>query len=213
MNTRKPGRKQSAGIDILASVHHNFAMTFPIELWLVRHGETTANATRRVSGWTDVPLNERGEEQARSVGALLERESFDSIWSSDLKRATTTARIALCEPKIDRRLREMNFGDLENRLFEEIDQHYKKTLLEFIDFAAPGGENIEGFQTRVLDFISTLIAGRHLIFTHGGVIRVLTQSMGQDRFVGNGGVVAVNWSAGKILFVKEIESAMKTISA
>lgn len=187
-------------------------MTLPIELWLVRHGETTANATRRVSGWTDVPLNERGEEQARSVGALLERENFDSIWSSDLKRATTTARIALCEPKIDRRLREMNFGDLENRLFEEIDQHYKKTLLKFIDFAAPSGENIEGFQTRVLDFISTLIAGRHLIFTHGGVIRVLTQSMGQDRFVGNGGVVAVNWSAGKILFVKEIESAMKTIS-
>ncbi len=188
-------------------------MTLPMELWLVRHGETTANATRRISGWTDVPLNERGEEQARAVGALLERERFDSVWSSDLTRATTTARIASGEPKIDRRLREMHFGDLENRLFEEIDPHYKKTLLEFIDFAAPGGENIEEFRTRLLGFISTLLAGRHLIFTHGGVIRILTQNMGQDRFVGNGGVIAVNWNAGKILFVKENESAMKPQSA
>ncbi len=184
-------------------------MTLPVELWLVRHGETTANATRRISGWTDVPLNERGEEQARAVGALLKGETFDSVWSSDLTRATTTARIASGEPKIDQRLREMHFGDLENRPFEEIDPHYKKTLLEFIDFAAPGGENIEEFRTRLLNFISALPAGRHLIFTHGGVIRILTQNMGQDRFVGNGGLVAVNWSAGEIIFVKENETALK----
>jgi probable phosphoglycerate mutase len=172
-------------------------------LWLVRHGETTANASRTISGWTDVPLTKKGEEQARAAKQWLEGTSFESVWSSDLHRAVSTSRLAWGEPKIDRRIREMHFGRIENRQFEEIDPHYRETLMEFVDFEAPGGEKMYDFKRRLLEFVKQLRPGRHLLLTHGGVIRALTQNLGEDRFVSNGGLVTVDWTAQEILCVRE----------
>lgn len=181
-----------------------------LEIWLVRHGETIANAERNISGWTDVPLTPRGERQASYVRRWLEDVEFDSVWSSDLVRAVTTARIAHGEPRTDERLREMHFGEIEGRHFEEIDPHYKTTLLEFDDFNAPGGETMGEFRARLLDFIGDLPPGRHLLFTHGGVIRILARDRGDDRFVSNGGLVILDWNARKLLEVREIEGIPST---
>jgi probable phosphoglycerate mutase len=54
------------------------------ELWLVRHGETTASAGRRVAGWSDPPLTDNGRRQAEAVRATLDGADFHSVWSSDL---------------------------------------------------------------------------------------------------------------------------------
>ncbi|HSD65513.1 MAG TPA: histidine phosphatase family protein, partial [Vicinamibacteria bacterium] len=91
------------------------------ELWLVRHGETPASRGRTLAGWTDVPLTEHGEGQAAALRPLVAGERFDGVWSSDLRRAVTTARLAWGEPRPDARLREMSFGTLEGRPWADLE--------------------------------------------------------------------------------------------
>jgi probable phosphoglycerate mutase len=170
-----------------------------LELWLVRHGESLANTGGRLSGWSDVPLSARGEAQARALGPLLEGREFDGIWSSDLRRAVVTAQLAFGEPRIDRRLREMDFGELEGKRWDEIGAAERDAILEFVDYEAPGGESIASLRDRVLEFVEALPDGRHLIFSHGGAIRLLTGAIGHDRFLANGALVAVDWAAREIL--------------
>ena len=57
---------------------------------LVRHGETSYNKEKIVQGWSQVPLNETGIQQAKATAAVLKDESFDEIWYSDLKRTAMT---------------------------------------------------------------------------------------------------------------------------
>jgi probable phosphoglycerate mutase len=59
------------------------------------------------------------------------------------------------------------------------------------------------FRDRVVAFVAALEPGRHLLFVHGGVIRVLTQDLGMDRFVPTGSVVGLDWTAARVLFVHE----------
>lgn len=56
-------------------------------LLFVRHGETSYNATGRIQGRLDIPLNERGFEQAAAVGAALADVSIGELYSSSLSRA------------------------------------------------------------------------------------------------------------------------------
>lgn len=170
---------------------------------MVRHGESLANTGGKLSGWSDVPLSERGEEQARALGPLLEGREFDGVWSSDLERAVTTARLAFGEPATDARLREMNFGELEGLSWDAIDEADRDAILEFVEYTAPGGESIDDLRGRVLDFVSSLPDGRHLVFSHGGVIRMLTGTIGHDRFLRNGALVVVDYAARKILLSKD----------
>lgn len=68
-----------------------------IELVLLRHGESTWNLENRFSGWTDVPLTERGRAEAEAAGRLMAEEGFvfDAVHTSVLRRAVGTANIAL----------------------------------------------------------------------------------------------------------------------
>jgi probable phosphoglycerate mutase len=170
-----------------------------LELWLVRHGESLANTGGRLSGWSNVPLSELGERQARWLRAEIDGEEFDGVWASDLERAIATARLAFGEPTTDERLRELDFGALEGEVWLDIDEAEREQILEFEDYQAPGGESLAALNERVLDFVDSLPDGRHLIFSHGGTIRALTRAIGRDKFLKNGGLVAVDWVARKIL--------------
>jgi probable phosphoglycerate mutase len=179
-------------------------MSRPVEIWLVRHGETTANAANVLSGWSDVPLTPKGEDQARALAPVLRGQRFDVVWSSDLRRAIDTAALAIgVAPRTDARLREMCFGEIESRPWSAIDTLLRESLLAFVAFRAPGGEDLEVFKARVLDFANRLAPGRHLVFTHGGAIRALTMDLGEDRFLPNGGLCALDWTRREVLFVKE----------
>lgn len=178
-------------------------MTPPLELWLVRHGETVANADRRISGWTNVPLTPQGILQAKAVRAKLNGTQFESVWSSDLQRAIDTARFAYGAATVDARIREMHFGDMEDVFWEEADPALTKALLAFEGFSAPGGENLEQFKSRLLNFINELRSGRHLIFTHGGVIRMLCKQFGLDRFLKNAALIKIDWPAQRIISIEE----------
>lgn len=64
-------------------------------LVLFRHGQTEYNKLSYLTGLHDVALTKEGEDQARAAGALLNRFTFDKVYSSTLKRAFNTAALAL----------------------------------------------------------------------------------------------------------------------
>ena len=72
-------------------------MTDGATLVLLRHGQSTWNLENRFTGWTDVPLTDTGRGEAISAGALMAEAalSFDVVHTSLLRRAITTANLAL----------------------------------------------------------------------------------------------------------------------
>lgn len=164
-------------------------MTAHLELCLVRHGATDWSDAGRLNGWTDTPLNAGGRAQAQRLASTLEPRSFAGIWSSDLWRAVDTAQLAGGGAKPDSRLRELDFGDLEGKTWQECSALVQQALLQFDQFAAPGGESVAQLESRVRSFIAELPAGAHLVFTHGGVIRLLQRKTGVTSSVEPGGMV------------------------
>ena len=149
-----------------------------MKVYLVRHGQSLANATKIHSGWSQVPLTEQGEADAARAGEYLQTLHFDRIYSSDLLRAIQTAQIALpgCDPVQIALVRERNVGCLMSRPFEECAEEYgdaywdaRKTL----DFTPYGGENREMLYDRAVEFLRHLEenpADSIAVFTHEGFI-------------------------------------------
>jgi 2,3-bisphosphoglycerate-dependent phosphoglycerate mutase len=67
------------------------------QLVLIRHGESQWNLENRFTGWVDVPLTPKGEEEARAAGQKLKTFQFDCAFTSALVRAQNTLRIVLEE--------------------------------------------------------------------------------------------------------------------
>jgi probable phosphoglycerate mutase len=164
---------------------------------LVRHGETDWNATGRIQGHSDTPLNAAGYEQARLAAQRLAREPVQALYSSDLARAFQTATIigqvlgltVVTSP----RWRERRYGAWEGLTSAEIQAHYPEQFAEWrarsTDFAPPQGESRSQLLTRALAELQT-IARRHVgkavvVVTHGGfcyvVINHLFGSVDGDR--------------------------------
>jgi 2,3-bisphosphoglycerate-dependent phosphoglycerate mutase len=92
------------------------------KLVLLRHGESVWNQSNRFTGWTDVDLSEKGREEAREGGQVLQSEgyTFDQAYTSVLKRAIRTLWIVLDEMDlmwipVERswRLNERHYGALQ----------------------------------------------------------------------------------------------------
>lgn len=174
-----------------------------LELWLVRHGETPASRGQTLAGWTDVPLTEIGEREARTLRPVLARETFEGVWSSDLRRTLATARLAWGEPRQDPRLREIHFGELEGLHWPTLDAAHRVALETFEGLATESGETFEVVRARVVAFLGELAPGRHLLFTHGGIVRLLSREAGEDQFVPTGTLLALDWTARRVLFRRE----------
>ena len=169
-------------------------------VWMVRHGETVWNAEHKISGWIDVELSERGQQMARDLQPRLVPESFDGVWSSDLRRAIHTAELAYGRPTVqDMRLRELDFGPLEGENWNLIPEEQQREVLDFSEHCTFGGEKISTFEERVFRFLDELSPGRHLLFVHAGVIRVALRQAQADRFVPPTTVAVVNWTRKQLL--------------
>jgi probable phosphoglycerate mutase len=151
------------------------------ELWLVRHGETPWNAEGRFQGHYDINLSPAGLHQAYRIAERLaaSRHPFDGLYSSDLQRATLTARpIAQAlhlTPIYDPRIREIYAGELQGLLRSEMELRYPEfhqaVQLDPWNARRPGGESMADLAARVQSFLDDLPDGRHVVVTHGGVIR------------------------------------------
>lgn len=151
-------------------------------LTLVRHGETQWNATGRIQGHLDIPLNATGLAQAAAIGERLGGVAFDAILSSDLERALQTARpiarhseqTLVCEA----RLRERHLGVLQGLTGEEAATRHPQAWQVFKarnpDATLEGGETLAEFSRRVVELINDLLrthaGSRLLLVTHGGVL-------------------------------------------
>jgi alpha-ribazole phosphatase len=147
---------------------------------LLRHGETCGGA--RYLGETDVALSAKGWEQMR---AAVAGRCWDLIVCSPLQRCAAFAG-ALAEElgarcRHDADLREMSFGEWEGYSAAELLQRDAERLRRFWSdpsrYAPPGGEPLAQLHLRVMAawerIASDHCAGRALIVTHGGPIRLL----------------------------------------
>ncbi|MFH1539829.1 MAG: histidine phosphatase family protein [bacterium] len=152
-----------------------------MDFLLTRHGETLWNVEQRIQGRTDIPLTERGEEQARLLARRLEGTLIDAIYSSDLVRATRTAEIirekVRAPLETDPALRERNWGNLEGLTWKEIVGDHPDAAAQIkagsMDFAPEGGESRYQVIRRVLDWLNRTVEANEgktiLTVTHGGV--------------------------------------------
>jgi broad specificity phosphatase PhoE len=155
--------------------------------WLfLRHGESTANAARRLSGWEDVALTERGEAQARLAATDLAAHPLARVLTSDLRRAKHTAELCLAQwvelrqeahppIQIDSKLRERNLGEFQGQELDVLRASGETQLLLGWNTRPPGGESHSDLAARALPLLAQLpdIEGPTLLVAHGGLIRTL----------------------------------------
>ena len=155
-------------------------------IYLVRHGETEWNRTRRYQGWSDSPLTERGLAQAEAIGRLLcglpEARSAELV-ASPVGRARRTAEIireclgGVAPLRFDDRLREVSLGSWDGLDRDQIaalrpgifdgDGHHEWY------FTTPDGETYEVFASRISAWLAEAGTRPLIVVTHGVVTRVL----------------------------------------
>ena len=156
-------------------------MRDPLELWLVRHGETAWSITGQHSGRYDLPLTRCGEIEAESLRPLLRAETFDRVLCSPLQRARRTCEIAGYggEAVIEPDLQEWDYGDWTGFTQAQIRERFPGWTIW--DGPVPNGESIDAIAARARRVIEKLRTAeeRVLLFAHGHFLRVLaTQWLG-----------------------------------
>jgi alpha-ribazole phosphatase len=156
-------------------------------LLFIRHAETDLSG--RFCGHSDPPVSGRGHRQIEELLKALAGESIDGIYTSDLRRAITTAnaigRAFGLSPAAISGIREIGFGDWEGLSWNEIESRDRAYAQQWTkghpNLPASGGEPFEAFQARVLAEVSHLLAvscHRYVaVVTHAGVMRVVLRSL------------------------------------
>jgi probable phosphoglycerate mutase len=178
-------------------------------LYLARHGETDWNAEGRWQGQTNVSLNATGRAQAKRMAESLREAELSWIVSSDLARASETARIVGAElglaVELDRDLRERSFGVFEGLTREECARFHPEAWADWLELrlTPAGAETHEALAARVTAAIAragnrrvaAAGVGAGLVVTHGGAIRaaVAAGTGVQVPPVVNGRVFRVQW--------------------
>ncbi len=100
-------------------------------LILIRHGESQWNLENRFTGWVDVPLSAKGEQEAAAAAKMLQSYRFDKAFTSKLKRANDTLQIILeasgqtgIPTEYDQALNERHYGSLQGLNKEETAQKF-----------------------------------------------------------------------------------------
>jgi broad specificity phosphatase PhoE len=141
----------------------------------VRHGETEWSRAGKHTGRTDIPLTERGREEAQALGVELREHRFALVLTSPLARASETCRLAgLGEAAAPRdELMEWDYGAYEGRT--TIDIRRERPGWTLWRDGVPDGETAAQVGERVDRVIAELraAAGDALVFAHGHVLRVL----------------------------------------
>jgi broad specificity phosphatase PhoE/hypoxanthine phosphoribosyltransferase len=191
--------------------------------FLVRHGESVDNASGdRFSGITDSLLTERGISQAADVGKFLTSQyNIDRIYASPMKRAGVTAKEIQGKTGgilfIDKRLREIDYGEWEGLTRQEVFQKWPELYNAWkenpVDNIPPGSENPNDVVARLSSFWDELLCEMDahsiktlLIVTHKSTIRLLLTYLTGEPIIGYRTRRVETGSITKILIGKDGET-------
>lgn len=166
------------------------------KLVLIRHGESQWNLENRFTGWVDVPLSQKGIEEAKAAGKKLAGFTFNRAFSSVLVRANETMRIileAIGQTTIpiekDKALNERMYGELQGLNKAETAKKYGDEQVKIwrrsYDVQPPGGESLKDTAERVLPYFDSRIkpfvlkGETILIAAHGNSLRALVMQLEQ----------------------------------
>ncbi len=116
-------------------------------LYVVRHGQTAANAAGQLLGRADVPLTELGEQQAKALAAAV--GPVDRVVSSPLQRARDTAAAFRMPVEIDERWTELDYGVYDELPLAEVPTEMWQAWRGDAEFAPPEGESLASVGRRV----------------------------------------------------------------
>jgi len=173
------------------------------KLVLLRHGQSQWNLENRFTGWKDVPLTERGINEANNAGHLLKKHNIkiDKVFSSVLERANRTAEIAIKASEIenlhkdgkliyerDQKLNERDYGDLVGLNKAETADKFGKEQVHIwrrsYDTPPPNGESLKDVVDRVSPYFTETIQPHILnkknvlIAAHGNSLRAIMIKVG-----------------------------------
>lgn len=143
-------------------------------LYLMRHGETLFNERRKIQGWSDSPLTNKGIKQAEVARECLKDIQFDHYYSSTSERCCDTLEIVTdykVEYKRLKQLKERNFGTFEG---ESEDLNPKRDgTFDYDDlFSHYGGEYLEDVVKRMSNTLKEIMDKEDhknvLVVSHGG---------------------------------------------
>lgn len=166
------------------------------KLVLIRHGESQWNLENRFTGWIDVPLTDKGREEARRAGEKLRDIRFDKAYTSVLQRAIETLEIVLTvigQEQLpvarDQALNERHYGDLQGLNKAETAEKFGKEQVHqwrrSYDIAPPGGESLKDTAARTMPYYESHIApdvraGKNvLVSAHGNSLRSIVMHLDQ----------------------------------
>jgi broad specificity phosphatase PhoE len=144
--------------------------------YLARHGETAWIISGKHTGLTDLPLTERGERNARSLGVRLSGLKLTKVFTSPLQRAARTGELAGfgAVAEVDPDLVEWNYGQYEGRRTVEI--RAERPDWQLFRDGCPDGETPEQIGARADRVVGRVraVQGDVLLFSSGHFLRVLT---------------------------------------
>lgn len=154
-------------------------------VYLIRHGQSEGNERHVYCGWTNLPLTKTGVEQVHRLSHSLPDPKPYHVVSSDLTRASETARI-LAESwnltiTVEKDFREMHFGAFENRTWQGINDKYpaltKQWMERWFHEPTPDGESLEDLYRRVIPLYRSYLAiwkdTCWCLAAHSGVIQAI----------------------------------------
>ena len=136
-----------------------------MRIYLVRHGETEWNKSRRFQGRSNLPLNQKGIKQVKALALALKNKPLKAIYSSPLIRALETARlIKAFHPSIpifeEKGLIEMDLGEFDGMKAQEWAEQYPDFRKAWNENPAcvkmPGGESLKEVQIRAKDTLKRI---------------------------------------------------------
>ena len=146
------------------------------QVYLVRHGETAWTISGQHTGRTDIPLTERGEDDAQELSARLRGLSIAKVFTSPLQRARRTGELAGFgeSAEADPDLMEWDYGAYEGRRTLDIRAEHPGWRL--FEDGCPGGETLVEVSRRADRVIARIraLGSDVLVFAHRDILRVLS---------------------------------------
>ena len=155
-------------------------------IYLTRHGQTEWNLEKRLQGHGNSPLTEFGLNRAKELSERIKDIDIDTIYTSPIERAYKTAQIVkgdkYIEIKVHEGLKEMNFGDYEGKITEEVmkenpDWDISAIMRGNLEMRAPNGETLGEVRERVNSAMRDIIKeneGKNiLIVAHGITLKAI----------------------------------------